>query len=146
MSLELTGTTEFYAQWKVEQGAGANFASDSFKMILCKESYVPDLEGDVDLTDITAHEVDDTGYARQALANTQWGIMGLAAVFSFDPVVFQAPDGDIPCKYWVIYDETLGKLVCCGLLNNNGQAVTIEDGKDMTISFIGGLLSISEAA
>ncbi len=140
MSLELTGTIEFYKSWKVNKGANANLAADTFKMLLCKDTYVPDLEAHVVPDDVVTHEVDTSGYARQTLQNTQWGLLGTAAVFSFDPVVFQAPNGDIPCKYWVVFDDTVSKLVCCGLLNNNGQSVTIEDGKDMTIAFVGGLL------
>ena len=140
MSLELTGTLQWYKSWSLEQGRAANLASDSFKMLLCTEDYAPDAENHSQLSDIT-NEVADAGYARQTLQNVSWAFAGSVAVFSFDPVVFEAPDGDIPCKYWVLYDDTTSGdlLMCYGLLSSNGSSVTIEDGKDMTLSFVGGL-------
>lgn len=138
--LNLVGSLVFYAGLQVDIGTVVDLSSDSFEMLLCTDSYVPSIAHTTS-SDITG-EVANSGYARQALVNVDWSKSGSLTVFSFDSVVFEAPDEDIPAKYWVIVNTTLDLLVCYGLLNSNGDSITIEETKDMTISYPGGLFTL----
>ena len=100
-----------YGQFPASAANGNfNWTDNDINVALLDDGYTPDVDTDVEWSDVSAHELTSDGYAQQTLANKT--ITYVAArkenVFDADDVVFS---GSPAAQYAVIFDSITGYLL-----------------------------------
>lgn len=135
----LNGTAQFYDAWRLRESKDVNLSTDTFKMLLVDDSYVPDFAAHAVLADITG-EISGNGYARQTLGSVLWDDSSGKPRFSFDQVTFEATTGPWVARRWVLFDDTLADkpLMAGGLLNADDADVTVTAGNELSFTMPAG--------
>lgn len=138
------GTIVLYDSYSNTIGTSSNQSSDTFKMILLANTYVPSQSHTI-LADITAHEVSGNGYARQTLTAT-FNRSTATTTFDISDATFSASGGDIDAYWYAIYNDTLASdpLVCYGRCRvDEDDSVKILNGSGVVIGTTTGIFQIN---
>lgn len=132
-----SASLQIYTQFKKNLGRSMNLSTDTFKMLLTSNAYVPNLLTDAVLADVLG-ELSGNGYARQTLGSVAYDEVGDDMKFDFADPVFSATGGNWTARRWVIFDDTVSSptkpLVATGLINSADADVTVTSGNTLTFN------------
>lgn len=135
--LSVTGTINGFNSFSRDVGGAAVNGTDTLKCMLLSSSWTPSQSGYSILSNLTG-EVSGNGYARQTLSGVTWTRSGAVSTLTCNPITFSATGGDIPARYWAIYNDTVASpvkpLLLYGLIDNNDRDVTIRAGSTLVIT------------
>lgn len=136
MARDVTGTNSLYPSYLLNSFRGGVFEpeNDTLRMGLARAGYVPD-NAHNELADIT-DEASGNGYNRQTLQNVTLVIEDGWLKLTFDSPQFMPAGGNIPCKYWFIFDDTApgDPLVAHGQVDGSTEdEITLVDGLPLTV-------------
>lgn len=120
----------------------------TFRALLTTSSYTPDVDADVDISDITNEVAGGGDYARQTLTTVSVTRSGTTVKFTSDPIDFGSAV-TITAKWLVIYDDTHASDALLGFvdLNTGGGSATSSNGPfDLTPDGTNGWFTIAPAA
>lgn len=102
-------------------------------IMLLDSNYVPDLDADTVVNDISADEVTDTDYSRQTLSTTSWTTGANAVTFDADDVTWA--NSTITASYAVLFHDTGDDATSTLLQLIDFEGSESSDNGDFTISW-----------